>query len=110
MRIVLRHLLPNLAPILIVITTLDLGSAVLFTATLSFLGLGAQPPTPEWGAMLNAGREYVRYAPWTMIFPGLALFLTVMAVNLVGDRLSLVLDPRQRGCTTVIATKRSNPL
>ena len=66
-------------------------------ATLSFLGLGAQPPTPEWGAMLNAGREYVRYAPWTMIFPGLALFLTVMAVNLVGDRLSLVLDPRQRG-------------
>jgi ABC-type dipeptide/oligopeptide/nickel transport system permease subunit len=97
MRIVLRHLLPNLMPILIVITTLDLGNAVLFTATLSFLGLGAQPPTPEWGAMLNAGREYVRYAPWTMIFPGLALFLTVMAVNLVGDRLSLVLDPRQRG-------------
>ena len=97
LRIVLRHLLPNLAPILIVIATLDLGGAVLFTATLSFLGLGAQPPTPEWGAMLNAGREYVRYAPWTMIFPGLALFLTVMAVNLVGDRLSLVLDPRQRG-------------
>ena len=97
MRIVLRHLLPNLAPILIVLTTLDLGGAVLFTATLSFLGLGAQPPTPEWGAMLNAGREYVRYAPWTMIFPGLALFLTVMAVNLVGDRFSLVLDPRQRG-------------
>jgi peptide/nickel transport system permease protein len=96
-RIVLRHLLPNLTPILIVMTTLDLGNAVLFTATLSFLGLGAQPPTPEWGAMLNAGREYVRYAPWTMIFPGLALFLTVMAVNLVGDRLSLVLDPRQRG-------------
>jgi ABC-type dipeptide/oligopeptide/nickel transport system permease subunit len=95
-RVMLRHLLPNLAPILIVIATLDLGSAVLFTATLSFLGLGAQPPTPEWGAMLNAGREYVRYAPWTMIFPGLALFLTVMAVNLVGDRLSLVLDPRQR--------------
>jgi len=96
-RVMVRHLLPNLAPILIVIATLDLGGAVLFTATLSFLGLGAQPPTPEWGAMLNAGREYVRYAPWTMIFPGLALFLTVMAVNLVGDRLSMVLDPRQRG-------------
>lgn len=95
-RVVLRHLLPNLAPVLIVIATLDLGGAVLFTATLSFLGLGAQPPTPEWGAMLNAGREYVRYAPWTMIFPGAALFLTVMAVNLVGDRLSMVLDPRQR--------------
>lgn len=95
-RVMLRHLLPNLAPILIVLTTLDLGGAVLFTATLSFLGLGAQPPTPEWGAMLNAGREYVRYAPWTMVFPGLALFLTVMAVNLVGDRLSAILDPRHR--------------
>jgi ABC-type dipeptide/oligopeptide/nickel transport system permease subunit len=95
-RITLRHLLPNLSPVLIVIATLDLGAAVLFTATLSFLGLGAQPPTPEWGAMLNAGREYVRYAPWTMVFPGLALFVTVLAVNLVGDRLSFILDPRQR--------------
>jgi ABC-type dipeptide/oligopeptide/nickel transport system permease subunit len=84
-------------PLLIVITTFDLRGAILFTATLSFLGLGAQPPTPEWGAMPNAGREYVRYAPWTMIFPGLALFLTVMAVNLVGDRLRLVLDPWQNG-------------
>jgi peptide/nickel transport system permease protein len=96
-RILRRHLLPNLAPVLIVMATLDLGNAVLFTATLSFLGLGAQPPTPEWGAMLNAGRDYVRYAPWTMIFPGLALFLGVMAVNLVGDRLSQILDPRQNG-------------
>ncbi len=94
-RVVLRHLLPNLAPTMIVLATLDLGNAVLFTATLSFLGLGAQPPTPEWGAMLNAGREYIRYAPWTMVFPGLALFLTVMAVNLIGDRLNQVLDPRQ---------------
>jgi ABC-type dipeptide/oligopeptide/nickel transport system permease subunit len=94
-RVVLRHLLPNLAPVLIVMATLELGNAVLFTATLSFLGLGAQPPTPEWGAMLDAGREYVRYAPWTMVFPGLALFLAVMAVNLVGDRVSLLLDPRR---------------
>jgi ABC-type dipeptide/oligopeptide/nickel transport system permease subunit len=96
-RVVFRHLLPNLAPTLIVLTSLDLGNAVLSTATLSFLGLGAQPPTPEWGAMLNAGREFIRYAPWTMLFPGAALFLAVMAVNLVGDRLSQVLDPRQRG-------------
>jgi ABC-type dipeptide/oligopeptide/nickel transport system permease subunit len=95
-RVVWRHLLPNLAPTVIVLATLDLGNAVLFTATLSFLGLGAQPPTPEWGTMLNAGRDYIRYAPWTMIFPGLALFVTVMAVNLVGDRLSRVLDPRRR--------------
>ena len=93
-RVVLRHLLPNLVPTLVVLATLDLGNAVLFTATLSFLGLGAQPPTPEWGAMLNAGRDYVRYAPWTMIYPGLALFLTVLAVNLLGDRLNQVLDPR----------------
>ena len=97
LRVLFRHLLPNLAPTLIVLGSLDLGNAVLFTATLSFLGLGAQPPTPEWGAMLNAGREFIRYAPWTMIFPGAALFLAVMAVNLVGDRLSQVLDPRQRG-------------
>ncbi len=93
-RVVLRHLLPNLLPTMVVLATLDLGNAVLFTATLSFLGLGAQPPTPEWGAMLNSGRDYVRYAPWTMVFPGLALFLTVLAVNLVGDRLNQVFDPR----------------
>ncbi len=94
LRIMLRHLLPNAVPTLVVLGTLDLGNAILTTATLSFLGLGAQPPTPEWGAMLNSGREYMRYAPWTMIFPGLALFLAVMAVNLLGDRLSQVLDPR----------------
>lgn len=96
LRIMLRHLLPNLLPTLIVLATLDLGNAIISTATLSFLGLGAQPPTPEWGAMLNSGREYMRYAPWTMIFPGLALFLTVMSVNLLGDRLSQLLDPRTR--------------
>ena len=93
-RILRRHLLPNLMPIVIVLASLDLGTAILSTATLSFLGLGAQPPTAEWGAMLSAGREFMRYAPWTMIFPGLALFLVVMSVNLVGDRLSHVLDPR----------------
>jgi ABC-type dipeptide/oligopeptide/nickel transport system permease subunit len=96
LRIMARHLLPNLMPVLIVLATLDLGNAIISTATLSFLGLGAQPPTPEWGAMLNSGREYMRYAPWTMIFPGLALFLAVMSVNLLGDRLSQLLDPRTR--------------
>lgn len=95
--ILARHVAPNLAPTLIVMTTLELGGAILSTATLSFLGLGAQPPAPEWGTMLSAGREFVRYAPWTMIFPGLALFIAVMAVNLLGDRLSAVLDPRLRG-------------
>ncbi|HLL58390.1 MAG TPA: ABC transporter permease, partial [Allosphingosinicella sp.] len=94
LRIMARHLLPNAVPTLVVLGTLELGNAILQTATLSFLGLGAQPPTPEWGAMLNSGREYMRYAPWIMIFPGLALFLAAMAVNLLGDRLSQVLDPR----------------
>jgi len=95
-RIMSRHLLPNVVPTLIVLGTLNLGEAILATATLSFLGLGAQPPTPEWGAMLNGGREYMRYAPWMMIFPGLALFLAVMSVNLIGDRLSYLLDPKSR--------------
>ncbi len=97
LRIMTRHLLPNLVPILIVLGTLDLGNAILTTATLSFLGLGAQPPEPEWGALLNSGRDYMRYAPWTMVFPGAALFLAVMSVNLLGDRLSQVLDPRMSG-------------
>ncbi len=96
LRIMARHLLPNIAPTVVVLGTLDLGNAILSTATLSFLGLGAQPPTPEWGAMLSSGREYMRYAPWMMIFPGLALFLIVMSVNLIGDRLSQVLDPKAK--------------
>lgn len=96
LRIMARHVFPNIVPTLIVLGTLDLGNAILGTATLSFLGLGAQPPTPEWGAMLNSGREYMRYAPWLMLFPGLALFITVMAVNLLGDRLAQVLDPRAK--------------
>ena len=95
-RVMLRHLVPNVMPTIIVLGTLDLGNAILSTATLSFLGLGAQPPTPEWGAMLSGGREFMRYAPWMMIFPGAALFLVVMSVNLVGDRLSQILDPKAR--------------
>jgi peptide/nickel transport system permease protein len=95
LRIMLRHILPNVAPTLIVVATLNLGDAILSTSTLSFLGLGAQPPAPEWGAMLSDGRDYMRYAPWIMIFPGLALFLTVMSVNFLGDRLSQMLDPRR---------------
>lgn len=90
-----KHLVPNILPTVIVLASLDLGGAIISTASLSFIGLGAQPPTPEWGAMLNQGREYMRYAPWMMIFPGLALFLAVMSVNLLGDRLSQALDPRR---------------
>jgi ABC-type dipeptide/oligopeptide/nickel transport system permease subunit len=94
LRVILRHLLPNVLATITVLATLNLAGAIISTASLSFLGLGAQPPTPEWGAMLNKSRDYMRFAPWTMIFPGLALFLSVMSVNLLGDRLSEVLDPR----------------
>jgi glutathione transport system permease protein len=86
--IILTHVLPNIAPTLIVVATLNLGEAILATSTLSFLGLGAQPPTPEWGSMLSDGQEYMRYAPWMMIFPGLAIFLTVISVNLIGNYLN----------------------
>lgn len=96
-RIMLVHLLPTILPTLILLGTLNLGAAVLSTATLSFLGMGTQPPTPEWGSMLNDGRDYIRYAPWMMLAPGLSLFVAIMSVNLIGDRLSVLLDPRNRG-------------
>jgi len=93
-RIIFRHLLPNVFSTIVILGTLNLGGAIISASSLSFLGLGAQPPTPEWGAMLNDSREYMRHAPWTMIFPGVALFLSVMSVNLLGDWLRDVLDPR----------------
>jgi ABC-type dipeptide/oligopeptide/nickel transport system permease subunit len=96
-RIMFLHVLPAIQPTVILLGTLNLGSAILATATLSFLGLGTQPPTPEWGSMLNDGRDYIRYAPWLMIAPGMALFLAIISVNLIGDQLSDVLDPRSKG-------------
>ena len=95
-RILLRHILPNILGPLIVLTTLDIGWAILNASALSFLGLGVQPPTPEWGAMLNEGRGYLRNAPWVTTAPGIAIALTVLAVNLLGDALRDNLDPRQR--------------
>jgi peptide/nickel transport system permease protein len=93
-RIVWATVLPNCAAPLIVQSTLSLGTAVLDAAGLSFLGLGAQPPAPEWGAMLSAGRELMLTAPWVMAFPGVAIFLVVLALNLLGDGLRDALDPR----------------
>lgn len=91
-----RHVLPNVVAPIIVLATLGLGTAILSGAALSYLGLGAQPPTPEWGSMLSTGRDYLRGQWWISTFPGLAIMLTVMAVNLLGDGLRDALDPRLR--------------
>ena len=94
--IIVRHLLPNVVPSVIVLATLELGSLMLGISALSFLGLGAQPPTPEWGTMLNDGRAFFQRAPQLMIYPGLAITLAVVGSNLVGDGLRDVLDPRTK--------------
>ena len=94
--IIYRHILPNCFSPLLVKATLDVAVAVLVTASLSFLGLGIQPPDPDWGAMVSDGRAYVRDAWWYPTFPGLAIFVTVMALNLIGDAARDLLDPRLR--------------
>ncbi|KNZ69034.1 binding-protein-dependent transport system inner membrane protein [Thermincola ferriacetica] len=94
LRIILRHVLPNCMAPIIVQTTLSIGTAILDAAALSFLGLGAQPPTPEWGAMLSDGRSYIQRAPHVMIFPGMAIMFVVLGFNLLGDGLRDALDPR----------------
>ena len=96
LRLIFVHLLPNIIPPLIVVATLGVSSAVLAAAGLSFLGLGAQPPSPEWGAMLSAGRDYFNQAPWIMIYPGVAIMVAVLAFNLLGDGIREALDPRQK--------------
>jgi peptide/nickel transport system permease protein len=94
LRILVFAILPNCLAPLIVQSTLGLATAILDAAGLSFLGLGAQPPLPEWGAMLSGGRELIVSAPWVLTFPGLAIFVTVLAFNLLGDGLRDALDPR----------------
>jgi peptide/nickel transport system permease protein len=93
-RLVVRHLVPNVISPVIVLATMDMATVVLATAGLSFLGLGAQPPTPEWGTMLSEGRNYLRNAWWVANFPGFAIMLTVLAFNILGDSLRDLLDPR----------------
>src|SRR5262245_33283848 len=95
-RIALRHVLPNVTAPLIVQATLAIAAAVIAEASLSFLGLGQQPPEPSWGSMLNTAKNYVDQAPWMAVWPGLAIFALVLAFNLVGDGLRDALDPRQR--------------
>jgi peptide/nickel transport system permease protein len=93
-RIILRHILPNVMVPITVQTSLGMGTAILFAAGLGFLGIGVQPPTPEWGAMLGSGRAYLFNAPHVATFPGVAIFLSVLSFNLLGDGLRDALDPR----------------
>jgi peptide/nickel transport system permease protein len=95
-RLLLRHVLPNIAGPLLVVATAEFGLMILFEAGLSFLGLGIQPPTPSWGAMLDAGRGHLLDAPHLTIFPGVAIALLVLGFNFLGDGLRDVLDPRLR--------------
>ncbi len=94
MRVMFRHILTNVWAPTIVQVTLSIGQAIIYASALSFIGLGTQPPTADWGAMLSSGREYLRDAPWLSTFPGLAILLTVLAFNLFGDGMRDVLDPR----------------
>ena len=95
-RVLLRHVLPQVTASIIVLSSLLVGSMILFEASLSFLGLGVQPPTPSWGNMVLDGVEPIRVAWWVSLFPGLAILLTLMGINLAGDWLRDALDPRQR--------------
>ncbi len=97
LRILGRHILPNILSPIIVMATLTVGYMIVETAGLSFLGLGASPPTPEWGSMLATGRSFMLTAPWIATFPGLAILVTVVGFNLIGDGLRDLLDPRLRG-------------
>jgi peptide/nickel transport system permease protein len=94
-RVLLRHILPNVVAPIIVLATLGIPTAIIAGASLSFLGLGVQPPTSDWGEMLSSGRNQYALAPWLSIFPGLAIVITVIAINLFGDGLRDALDPRQ---------------
>ena len=95
-RIALRHILPNILPPLIVQATLAIAAAIIAEASLSFLGLGQQPPAPSWGSMLNTAKNYVDNAPWMAIWPGVSIFLLVLSFNLLGDGLRDALDPRHK--------------
>lgn len=94
MKIIFKYVLPNIMPRVIVMATMDIGGMILSLAGLSFLGLASQPPAPEWGYMLNEGRNYLQTAPWLLFFPGLAILVTVIVFNLLGDAVRDILDPK----------------
>ncbi|WP_300301703.1 ABC transporter permease [Ferrovibrio sp.] len=96
LRIAFRHILPNIWPALMVQATLTIASAIIAEASLSFLGLGQQPPAPSWGSMLNSAKDFLTQAPWMAIYPGLSIFVVVLCFNLLGDGLRDALDPRHK--------------
>ena len=91
--IILKYIFPNIISQVIILASLDIGSIILYCASLSFLGLGAQPPSPDWGVMISEGKEYMQYAPWIAVFPGLAIAFSALAFNMLGDGLRDLLDP-----------------
>jgi peptide/nickel transport system permease protein len=95
-RVAVKHILPNIMPALIVQATISIATAIIAEASLSFLGLGQQPPAPSWGSMLNTAQRFLTNAPWMAIWPGLAIFLAVLSFNVLGDGLRDALDPRER--------------
>jgi ABC-type dipeptide/oligopeptide/nickel transport system permease subunit len=95
-QIIFKYLLPNVASKILILMSLDIGSIILYCASLSFLGLGAQPPSPDWGAMISDGKDYLRYSPWMSLFSGLAIAFSALSFNMLGDGLRDLIDPRMR--------------
>lgn len=89
-----KYIFPNVISKIIILASLDIGTIILYCASLSFLGLGAQPPSPDWGVMISEGKDYMQYAPWMALFPGLAIAFCALAFNMLGDGLRDLLDPR----------------
>ena len=91
-----KYIFPNVISKIIILASLDIGTIILYCASLSFLGLGAQPPSPDWGVMISEGKDYMQYAPWLTLFPGLAIAFSALAFNMLGDGLRDLLDPRMK--------------
>lgn len=96
LQVIFKYLLPNVASKILIMMSLDIGSIILYCASLSFLGLGAQPPSPDWGAMISDGKDYLRFSPWMSLFPGLAVAFSALSFNMLGDGLRDLIDPRMR--------------
>lgn len=95
-QILVKYIFPNVISKIIILASLDIGTIILYCASLSFLGLGAQPPSPDWGVMISEGKDYMQYAPWMTVFPGLAIAISALAFNMLGDGLRDMLDPRMK--------------